>query len=63
MKIQNIKFSCFAYDNNHKLLGHKFICSEQAMSNWANKWFNIDEESMVEIYDFDTNALIITYHA
>lgn len=63
MKTKNIRFSAFAYDKDFNLMGHKFFCTEQAMSNWANKWFNIDEESTVEVYDFNSNRLYTTYHA
>ena len=63
MKVKNIKFAGFAHDKNGKMIGSKLFCSEKAMSNWANKWFNIYEESTVEIYDFNTENLIAKYHA
>ena len=63
MKIKNIKFSCFAYDGNMKMLGHRFFVTETALSKWANNWYRKDENVTVNVYDFETRNLIITYHA
>lgn len=63
MKTNNIKFSAIAYDGNGKILGSRFFVTEKAMSKWANRWYNVDENSTVEVYDFNTNNLVMTYHA
>lgn len=63
MKTKNIRFSAFAYDKDFNLMSHKFFCTEQAMSNWANKWYKVDEEATVEVYNFATGTLYTTYHA
>lgn len=63
MKTANIKFSAFAYDANNNIIGHRFFCSESAANNWANKWYRVDEDATVILYDFVSGAEYCTYHA
>lgn len=62
MKIDNIKFTAQAQfsDNTCKT---RFFCTEQALSNWANKMWRKDNDVTVEVWrGFGTDIHCMTYH-
>lgn len=62
MEIKNIKFTAQAIfsDNTSKT---RFFCTEQALSNWANKMWHKDHDVTVDVYKgFGSNIKYATYH-
>jgi len=62
MKTKNIKYSCTAFYSNGKIKS-RFFVSDEAVSNWANRQYVIDNDVTVKQYDFETDKLIATWHA
>lgn len=63
MYIRNSKFYAIATYSDGSMSECRFFCTENALSNWANKQYKKDNDVTVNVWDAKTDKPYCTYHA
>lgn len=63
MRYNNVKFTAIATYSDGSMSNCRAFASEKAMSNWANKQFDKDEDCTVTVWIGYTDTVYCIYHA